>query len=518
MVARKSTPIALQNSIAGLRDQISALETEQSALQGELRRLRRRKQTWEVYEAVIAASDRLLALAEKITRLYSRLSSDIDRLRAIEARERAAVPSPKRAPSPRTSRERALERERERKLAARRERDRQRSAESRARAKAKKKADAERAARLEAARLAQEEADRAARAEAERRAAAEAQVLAERERQRKATKAEKEKQRRKQKKIDAEFAKSPEQRLEKIYDERPLHEVQPLKGVNFTRAYGKLPPLESVDWFKVFTNVEDHFIDVWGIGKRLGSKTRNTNERLIAGLKPAVLLEILNADVAIRNVNKQLERLPRLVRHTFANDQEAEIARSYTGVELLYPEGFKPFAWIFVPDPDAPYFARIVNGVLEIEQPVSKIREAFVPFTPTQFLDPHRVSDEVVTRFPDAMAAFLRAGAFGIVRLKGKPFGRDMGGGADDVRDSLFSAIVEMQTRYSPGGEMGDQCDPDNPNSRHWKNWMTGVVVFRAKEEKDFLGYIDRYNKIMEKRRADRKEADKERRAQNKAR
>lgn len=84
--------------------------------------------------------------------------------------------------------------------------------------------------------------------------------------------------------------------------------------------------------------------------------------------------------------------------------------------------------------------------------------------------------------------------------------------------NALCSAIVEMQTRYSPGGEMGDQCDPDNPNSRHWKNWMTGVVVFRAKEEKDFLGYIDRYNKIMEKRRADRKEADKERRAQNKAR
>jgi len=503
MVARKSTPIVLRNSIAELRGRIALLESEQSALQAELRRLRRRKQTWEVYERVVEVSDRLLSLSPKITKLYERLSALLDQLREAEALEAAVerAKKPRPTPPPKT---RPVDE-------ARKQRDRERSAAARQRKKEAQRQEAERAARVEAERIAREEAEAAARAEVQR-------VAAEKERAKKEKKAAAEKARRRKGKIEKEFNKSPEQRLETIYDERPLHEVQPLKGEHFKRAYGKLPPVESVDWFKVFRNVEDSFVDVWGIGKRLGSKKRDTGEKLIAGMKASDLLEILNADVALTNVNKQLERLPRLVRHPFDNDEEATIARSYTGVELSYPEGLKPFAWIFVPDPDAPYEARIVNGVLEIEQPVSKIREAFVPFTPTQFLDPMRVSEEVVTRFPDAMAAFLRAGAFGIVRLKGKPFGKDMGEGADDVRDSLFSAIVEMQTRYSPGGEMGDQCDPKNPNSRHWKNWMTGVVVFRAKEEKDFEGYIARYNKIMETRREARQKADKERRAQNKAR
>lgn len=516
MVAQKSTVFALRSSIADLRTKIASLETEQSDLESLLRRLRRRKQSWEIYDQIVAASDRLLILVPKITKLYLSLSTYIDRLRAAEfaerESERAPKPSASAAPKPKPKAKQKpkqsaaakrlaaevarAEAQRIAEVAARRERDRQRSAAARAKKKEQQ--------RLEVERLAREESERIAREEA----------IAEAERQRKQTRAQKEKTRRQKKKIGADFDKTSEQRLDQIYRDRPLTEVQPIKGVTFSQHYAKLPPFESVDWKKVLINVEDNFVDVWGIGKRIRSAKRDTNEKLIAGLKPSALLEILNADVAIGNVHKQLARLPRLVRHLFIDDADAEIAREITAVELRYPDGMKSFAWIFVPDPDKPYSAQILEKVnketgevrrfLEIEQPISKIKEAFLPFTATQFLDPMRVSAEVVEMFPDTMAAFLRAGAFGLVRLKGKPFARNLGEGASDVQDSLYSAIVEMQTRYSPAGEMGDQCDPDNPNSRHWKNWMSGIVVFRSKAEKDFAGYITAYNRIMEERKEQR--------------
>jgi hypothetical protein len=501
MVAKKSTPIELRSAIAELNQKIRALESEQSALKSELSRLRRRRQSWEVYERTVEVSDAYLKITETITKLYAKLSALIDRLRAEEAKQKVSLP-----PKP------EVKKASQKKVSDRKQRDK--AAQKKREIEAQRQREAEAAAEIQRKRRATvERKKREAEAEVQRQREAEATAEAKRKRdlsnaKRKATLAKK--------KVEADFAKSTEQRLNDIVKERPLTPVEPVKGEHLEPLYTRLPPVEQIDWKKVFTNVEDHFIDVWGIGKRLRSKTRNTNEKLIAGLKSPALLDLLNAQVEINNINKQLGRLPRLVRHMFADDHEANIARSYTGVELLYPEGLKPFAWIFVPNPDAKYEARIVrtkrpdgtiDDILEIEQPVSKIREAFIPFTPMQLLDPVRVAEEVSFRFPDAMAAFIRAGAFGLVRGTGE-IGFS-GGDPADLVDSLSAAIMKLQNRYSPGGDMGDKCDPDDPKSRHWKNWMSGVVVFRAKDEKDFLGYISRYNAIMADRKEKRREAAK---------
>lgn len=473
MVATKSTVIASEK-LGSLWRLIVKEEARVKSLERSLARYRRMaSKSIEQYERYRDRSDEYIKATENVAKLYVQYERAVKQfISASEKLARSKTPKPKAEPKVKPSRVRKPSRKQEE--IERRKRD--------------EKVRLEREAELRREAVAREEEQRR-------------QDLLDKKR----AKSERERRRRIAAKVAVDFAKTPEERLVEQREVHPLKPVEKPKFDTYKALQAKLPPLESVDWRNVFTTVSEYFVDKWGINKRLADRKRVTQQQLISRMPKSDLLEVINKYVEFRNFNIQKGKLPRLVGHLFADDYEAGIARMYTGVELTYPDGMLPYAWIFVPNPDAPYHAEIINGHLRIEQPISEIDETFIPFTTKQLLNPALVAKEVYRQYPDAIAAMIRSGAFGVVRKQGK-YGS--GDSIADRIDSLTSAIMFFQNRYSPSGddaEVAALCNPDDPNSKWWGNWMTGIVTFRAKSEKRYQKYLDEYNKLMESRREARK-------------